>query len=242
LSSLLELLNRAKSPELIEASEKALAAVCTTQPGKVADRLTNALATAAASQKVALIHVLTMVGGAQALKAVRASVDSTIPEVRAAAIRALSSWPTVDAAPSLLEIARTSNDATERMLSLRGYLSFASHADLPDEKRLAMCREVAGIISKPEERKLLLSALGGIASVESLTMIAPCLGEATIQGEAGTAIVSVCEKLLERQDAATFAAKLLPPLEKVASTSTNDELTNKAKSLLARAREKSASK
>jgi len=46
------------------------------------------------------------------------------------------------------------------------------------------------------------------------------------QGEAGTAIVSVCEKLLERQDAAVFAAKLLPPLEKVAST--ND----KAKSLL----------
>ena len=109
--------------------------------------------------------MLAAVGGSTALKAVRASVDSHEPDVHIAAIRALSSWNSAEAAPDLLELARVGGGSTDQMLCLRGYLRLAALPEVPADKRLAMCREAARLVGNVDEKNLLLAALGAIHSL-----------------------------------------------------------------------------
>jgi HEAT repeat protein len=71
-------------------------------PASLVDELCSALDKAEMQQKLALLRVLSVVGGADALKAVRAAVDDSNADVHRAAIRALGSWGSADAAPHLL--------------------------------------------------------------------------------------------------------------------------------------------
>jgi hypothetical protein len=154
-------------------------------------------------------------------------------------VRALSGWNQADAAPDLLELARTA-DANEKMLSLRGYLRLASQPELPADKRLAMCREVAPLVQTDEQKKLLLAALSGIPLADSLTLIQPYLDDSATREEAGNAAVNVSEKLLQSKDAAGLAARLVDPLNKIAQGSASEDLVKRAKNLLEEARKKAA--
>ena len=64
------------------------------------------------AQSASILRVLGIVGGKNAIAAVRSSMKDGTGEVRDAAVRALASWKTPDAAPDLLEFARTTGDST----------------------------------------------------------------------------------------------------------------------------------
>jgi HEAT repeat protein len=244
ISAVLQLLNRAKSADDLEAAEQALSALSL----KAADPQTGAAQLAAQmprlrpAQQCVLLRVLAAVGGAKARQTVHAAISSHEPEVHAAAIRVLSEWSTVDAAPELLQLARYGGGSTDQTLCLRGYLRLATLADVPAEKRLEMCRDAATLPTNDDEKKLLLAALGGIHSLASLELIEPYLGDPAIKEEAAIASTDVAEKLLHGNDAAKVAPKLVPLLEKVAEASDNETVTKRAKSLREQAKTKAEGK
>lgn len=227
---LLDLLLQAKSGQEVDAAEQALITICAkggdaeAAAGAVAARM--ALATP--EQKGALLRVLSSVGGASALKSVRAAVGDTDGEVRASAIRALGEWKTADAAPDLLALAKSTTNPTERALCLRSYLGLASNPDMAAGQRLAMCREAAPLAQKPGEKKLLLSALGKIQTAESVTLIAPYLDDAATKEEASAAVVSIAERMTRGRNAVKVTPKLAEILTKVASTTGNADLAKRA--------------
>ncbi len=241
LPALLEFLVQAKGSEDLEAAEQAVSAVSVRAktPDAIAEKLAAPLAQAEPAQKCALLRVMAAVGGPSALKAVRGAVSDSTPEVRSAAIRALGSWPTADAAPDLLELARTANP-TDKMLCLRSYLNLAGESELPAEKRLAMCRDAVPLIQSADEKKLLLATLSGINSPEALPLIQPSLEDAAVKEEAANAVVQVAEKLLRARNSGKAATQLIEPLEKATQATTNEQLSNRAKSLLDQARKKSS--
>jgi HEAT repeat protein len=240
LPAVLDLLAKAKSPEDLEATEQALStlALKSTDSAACVKELESRMAAAQPPQKCALVRVLAALGGNNALKAVRAAVSDPNKEVHAAAIRALGGWSTADAAPDLIELAKGTDNATDKMICLRGYLRLAGQADLPVDKRLAMCRQAATLTQKDDEKKLLLAALGGIASIEALDLITPCLDEPGTKVEAATAAVDVAEKLLKEKDAEKYAVRLLNVLTKVSDADAGTELTKRAKSLCDQAKAK----
>jgi hypothetical protein len=184
-----------------------------------------------------LIRSLGVAGGPDALEAVCSAVDDD--GVRTAAIRTLAAWKTADAAPQLLALANTTDDATERTIAMRGYLGWASNRDLPAEQRLAMCRDAATAIQQPDDKKLLLGALGRIPSLDSLALIAPHLDDATVREEASAAMIAVAEELLKGDSARQVAPRLVEPLARAAKATTNEELSRKANALLQQANEES---
>jgi HEAT repeat protein len=244
LPRLLELLARAASPEDLEATEQSLSAVSlkATEPARCVEQVQTRLTQAPPAQKCALIRVLAAVGGTNTLKAVRAAVNDPNAEVHAAAIRALGGWSTADAAPDLLELANAAGNPTDKMICLRGYLRLAGQTDLPVDKRLAMCREAATLAQKDEEKKLLLAALGGVASVEALDLITPYLDDDGTKAEAATAAVDVAEKLLKDKGVAKLAPRLTEVLDKVANSTANAELAKRAKDLRDQAKSKASGK
>jgi len=241
---LLDLLARAASPEDLEAIEQALSAVSlkAADPAPCVAQVEGRFAQASPAQKCALVRVLGAIGGASSLKAVRSAVADPSVEVHAAAIRALGSWNTADAAADLLELAKTAGNPTDKMICLRGYLRLAGQPELAVDKRLAMCREAAALAQKDDERKLLLAALGGIPSVEALDLVTPYLNEAGIKEEAATAVADVSAKVLKDKDGAKDAPRLIEPLDKAAQAATSADLVKRAKDLLDQAKSKASSK
>jgi HEAT repeat protein len=240
MPDLLDLLEKAKSGSDLDAAEQALSAVCVlaSKPDVCSEALAARLALVQPAQKTALLRVLGAVGGAKALQSVRAALNDPSPETHTTAVRTLAAWNNVEAAPALLELARSAGDATEKMLCLRSYLGFAGHSDVPADQRLEMCRQAAPLVQKDEERKLLLAALGGLGSVDALELITGCLDNPGTKEEACTALVAIAEKLLQGNDSLRNAPKLVQPLEKVAQLTSNDQLAQRAKALLEKARTK----
>jgi HEAT repeat protein len=205
-------------------------------PAALVEELCSALDKAEIQQKPALLRVLSVVGSAEALKAVRAAVDDSNADVHREAIRALGSWGSMDAAPHLLELAKRATDRNDKTLCLRGYLGLASGGDLPAGQRLSMCREAEGLLERDDEKKLLLGTLGGINTPGAVAMIVPYLDSSGTREEASAAIVGIAERLLKGRNASKFASRLVKPLEKVAQVTTNANVSRKAKELLKQAK------
>jgi HEAT repeat protein len=230
MTALLDLLTGAKSAQEIDAAGRALAAACAKaeDPDACAERLAGVFAQTNPALKRTLLRVLCSVGGGKALHAVRVAVNDPDAEVKAAAIRALGEWRTMDAARDLLELARTSTNTTDKLLSLRSYIRLAGNKDAPADQRLAVCKQATALIERNEEKKLLLGMLGGIAAVESLAMTAPYLDDAATKEEACAAIVAIAEKLVRERRASKTDPKLLEPLKKVSQTTANPDLARRA--------------
>ncbi len=237
LPTLLELLESVDRPQDLAATEQAISTACTKakDPQVQADKLIDRLSQTKPAQQAALLRVLAAVGGPNSLKAVRAAIDSNNAEVRSAAIRALGSWRTADAAPDLLALAKTTNDSTAKTLFLRSYLNLAVRGEMETEQRLQMCEQAKGLIQRDEEKRLLLGTLSNIESPATMALILPYLGDAGMQQEAGMAAVTLAEKLLKGRGAAKMAAQLVEPLQKVAETTTNSEVAKRAEALLEQA-------
>jgi HEAT repeat protein len=237
LPTLLDLLMSLKASEDLDAARQALSDVCTKagDPESCTWKLTGMLAKAGPAQKIVLLRVLGGIGGSNALEAVRKAVDDQRAEVHVAAIRALGTWKTADAAPILLALAEAADNPNDKTLCLRGYLGFAARGDVPPGQRLSMCRQARDLIERDDEKRLLLGALGSINSPGALSLIMPYLDDRAIRAEACTATIAIAENLLRRRDSSKLASKLIKPLEKVAQVSTNADLARRAKSLLRQA-------
>jgi len=238
LPALIDLLMRAKEPQAVAAAEQAVSAAClrADKPESCTERLIGMLPKAQASQKAALLHVLGGVGGPAALKAVRDCLGDADKEVHVAAVRTLCAWKDIEVLPDLLALARKTDNPTDRALGLRGYLGWASNNKTPAAERMSICKQAEGMVQKPEEKRLLLSALGSIATPEAIAMIMPHVDDAATKAEACAAVVSAAEKILKGPGAARAAPRLLEPLQKVAQAAAGD-MANRAKAALAQAQQ-----
>ena len=242
LPALLDLLENVDRPQDLAAAEQAITTACTRakDPQAQTDKLIGRLQQAKPAQQAALLRVLAAVGGPNSLKAVRVAVDSSNAEVRSAAIRALGSWRTADAAPDLLTLARTTSDSTEKTLFLRSYLNLAARGEMATEQRLQMCKQATSLVQRDEEKRLLLGTLSNIESPDAMGLILPYLSDVNTRQEAGMAAVTLAEKLLKGRGPSKVAAQLVDPLEKVAQATTNDEVAKRAKTLLRQAKNRSS--
>jgi len=240
LPALLDLLMDLKASEDLNAARQALSDICTKadDPESCTERLAGTLAKAGPSQKIVLLRVLGGIGGPNALEAVRKAVDDRRAEVHVAAMRALGTWKTADAAPILLALAKAADNPNDKTLCLRGYLGFAARGDVPPGQRLSMCRQAAGMIERDDEKRLLLGALGSINSPGALALIMPYLDDPATRAEACTATVAIAENLLKRRDSSKLAPRLVKPLEKVAQVSNNADQARRAKTLLRQAQKR----
>lgn len=233
LLALLDLLMRLKESQDLSAAEQALSDILAKadNPQSYADKLIGLLAQAQPAQKSVLLRILSTIGGANALKAVRAAVNDADAEVHATAIRALSGWKGADAAPDLLVLAKTSPDPAHRIAALRGYIGLVRDESLSTEKKLAMCKEAAALIQRDEEKKLLLGVLGEVPAVEALSMAMAHLDNPATKDEAAFAAVAIAEKIVQQKP-----SEVADALVKVMQATDNKDVARRAKAILNKAR------
>jgi len=177
---------------------------------------------ASAETRATLLGTVALVRGPKALETVLAALDDTDAQVVSKALNLLSNWPTLDAAPHLLELAK-SEDASRYVLGLRGFVRLAQTEQALD-KKMAMLAEAMQLAKRPDERKLLLGAWGSVPAAQSLDVLLPFLDDAAVRAEAAAAITAVAGELAKQDEAARrqAAQALKAVLEKCPETQIRD--------------------
>jgi len=232
LGKLIERLAKPTSAQEAEAAESALFLACTRMPDReaCAEKLIAAASPSPVPVKCRFLEILGSMGGTKALAAVAAAAKEGNPQMQDVASRLLGEWMTADAAPALLDLAKTAADAKYKIRALRGYLRIARQLDVPAQQRVAMCREASKLCQRDEEKKLVIEVLRRNPSAEGLALVVPHLHNAGLKAEASAVAVSIGEKILPKDPAAVAEA-----MKQVLQAGADGDVTNRAKALLDRA-------
>ena len=160
-----------------------------------ATELATALDKAPAASKVLLLEILGDVGGEKALKTLGAAAKSDSPQLQDAGSRVLGKWASLDAAPVLLDLAKTAPAAQFRSRGLKGYISLARRFAMPDEQRADMCQKAFDLCKEPAEQKLILDVCRIQPSVETLKLAIKLMKITDLKDDATQTTLLVAQKL-----------------------------------------------
>lgn len=117
-------------------------------------------------------------------------------------------------------------------------MRLVTESDLKPEQRLDLCKQAQTLAQQPEEKKLLLSVLGGIGSPLALELIRPHLGDASVAEEAQNGVLRIAEKALQAKK--PELELVLPSLEQVVREAGSPTIKTRAEQLLQQAKAKAS--
>ncbi len=221
------------------AGEKALGAICErSNRDNCVKTILPAMAGASTDAKCALIRVLGKVPSRKALDAVRAALKDADARIQNAAVRALSDWPGKAVAPDLLAIARGGRNQTQQVLALRGYVRLVKEQRLNGAEKVAMYKDAMAVARRPDEKKMILSALGEVKAIEAIRLIAASLDDAALREEAAAAAVRIGREFRGDVRKEPLKAVIVPTMEKVLQVSQNNNVRRDAQRVLREAKRK----
>ncbi len=221
----------AKSPQETAAVQETLKVACLRMPDRdaCAGSLLDCLPNAPIASKRFLIELLGSVGGARALKGVSAAAEDANEDLQDAATRVLGEWMSADAAPELLNLAKTLRNDKFRIRALRGYIRIVRQMSLPTEQKLAMCEAAFGAAQRNEERRLVLAVLSRVPSAKAISMVIPHLANPALAEEAAAAALAIGEKIVQ-----TDPRVVADAMQQVLKSGVSSEKAARAKALLER--------
>lgn len=160
-----------------------------------ATELATVLDKAPAASKILLLDILGEVGGEKALKTLSAAAKSNNPQLQDAGSRVLGKWASLDAAPVLLDLAKTGPAAQFRNRALKGYISLARRFAMPDEDRVDMCQKAFDLCKDTTEQKLILDVCRIQPSTETLKFAIKLMKVSELKEDATQTTLLVAQKL-----------------------------------------------
>lgn len=225
LPALADILVGLSAQEEIALAESALSDTASRIENKatVADVLVARMAQAPTEPKCALLRLLRAAPVSSALGAVRAAMGEGAGPVRDTAYAVLGDWPTPEASPDLLSLAKAGGE--RRDLGLRGYLRLIGSGTLSPADKMAMCNEAAALVANDGEKDQLLGALATVPTVEALAMVMSQLGNPALTARACWAAVTVAEPLEQ-----SHPAQVVDALTKVLDVMNNPNMERRVRS------------
>jgi HEAT repeat protein len=231
LPGLIRLLVELKAETARAHAERALGQVVQqiADPSRRADAMLAALNTAKApAARCSLLRVLGTVAGEKSYTAVVEAMRAGDAEVSDTAVRVLADWPDRRAQDVLLDLVRNTTVQPHRVLALRGYVRLLGQdKQRPAQETARLYAEVMGQARRPDEKKLVLAGLAGVAHPDALKTALVCLDDASIRSEACLATVAIARAVARPNRAQAKAA-----LEKVLSASEDQNIRTQARTAL----------
>ena len=224
LPDLVELLLEARESEVNVASQAVRQVVQRTDdPNEAVRTIISALDRAGEQAHCALLEVLSVLGGLDALSAVRESLEEGSGPVREAALRAMADWPEASPLQDMLEVAQEASVTREKLLALRGIAEVIGGPDgLPVERKVNMLSEALELAERAQEKRLLLSALESFKTPAALELAQTQLNQPDVSREAAMTVVQIAGAIWE-SDRQTAASALQSVLKKCDDPSVRNE-------------------
>ena len=225
---IVDALKSASSNAERQAAEKALASICERVGDDALPAVFTALDSAEPETQVVLLRVLGVIEGEEALETVRRALSHENEAVRDEAARVLAGWDDGSAAPALLQLAKTAPAKNHRLLCLRGYVRMATRSSA--RQRIKMLQKAGELASRPQEKRLIISAWGETPTGQSLEALTAYLDDPEVRAEAASAAVKVAEKVVSRNRKAVRKA-----MQAVINKSEKKAFRSKARKILSQA-------
>ncbi|HWB11837.1 MAG TPA: PBS lyase [Pirellulales bacterium] len=165
-----------------------------------AAELNQALQAAPAPAKKPILEILGAVGGTEALASVGAAAKGDNAELKDVSSRLLGEWMTADAAPVLLDLAKTGPADKYQARALRGYVRIARQFVLPEEERMEMCQKAFDVCRTQAEQKLVLEVLKRYPSESALKLALKTLQVPELKDDATQTALAIAQKLPGKAD------------------------------------------
>jgi HEAT repeat protein len=185
----------ASSADDIALAQSALKTAAVRMPDRdaCAADLAAGLDRAPGATKIALLEILGAVGGAKALDTVGAAAKSADVALQDAGSRVLGDWPSIEAAPVLLSLAKGTGKYQNR--AYRGYLGMAQKFTLSESARAQMCQNALAAARQPSEQKLVLDVLKKFPHLETLKVAVQLVAVPELKADASQAALAISQKL-----------------------------------------------
>ncbi len=186
-----------KHAEDLPAAQQALKAAAIRMPDReaCAAELSAAMTDAPLPTKVALLEILGAVGGSKSLATLGAAAKSEDAQLQDASSRLLGEWMTIDAAPVLLDLAKTGGANKYQARELRGYIRIARQFVMPLDQRAEMCGKALDACRQPAEQKLVLDVLKRYPSQDTLKLAVKVMQTPELKTEAAETALAIAQKL-----------------------------------------------
>jgi len=201
-------------------------------PPAIVDAICEALGGAQGEAKLALLRTLRTASGPKSLQAVQAAASDSDAQVKDTAFRVLCEWPTADALPSVAELLKSPPSKTFQVLALRGFVRLVPMQDAPDAKKVESLKDAMAQAERTQEKRLVLSALGNVATADSLALVVSHLDTADLKEEACLAAVAIAEKIVTSHRAEVSAA-----MKQVAKLTADKKVAARANALARQAKQ-----
>lgn len=197
LSLLISEVVAAKNPADAPVALKALRAACVRMPDReaCAAELASAISQAPASKQANLLEILGAMGGPKALSTIAAAMKGNDEQLQDAGSRVLGEWMSVDAAPVLLDLAKTASNDKYQVRALRGYIRLARQFAMPDAQRAEMCQKALQASDRNDERKLVLAVLERYPNVDTLKVAVKATETPGLKEDAARSAMAIAQKL-----------------------------------------------
>jgi len=180
----------------VDAAQKALAAACQRMADRdaAARQLLKAMVDAPVAVKCRFLEILSTLGGAEAIAAMKAAMQDSDAEIQDTASRLLGAWMDLDAAPLLLDLAKNSTDDKYKIRAMRGYIRLVRQFAMSDADRAKMCRQAMEAAQRTAEKKLVLEIMGRNATPDMLSLALETAKTAELKREAVAVAMLIASK------------------------------------------------
>ncbi|MBW8039808.1 MAG: HEAT repeat domain-containing protein [Planctomycetes bacterium] len=184
------------------------------------------------------LHALAIVGGSDALAAVKSAIENAEPPVQDEAVRILSNWPynwpqDSEAGQALLMLVTSAKKMPHHVLGLRGYLQYIrGNKKLSNERKVAKIKDMLSHIKRPEEKKQAIAVLGEAPSASALELLTTLAEDPAVVEEAYSAMVRIAGKDIS----GVSRDQRREVLQTVAEKSRNDGTRQRARKTLSKLR------
>ncbi len=170
----------------------AMKSACVRMPQEdCAEKLATAMTGAPTAARVFLLEQLAVVGGTKALETVVAAAKSNDDAMQDAATRLLGEWLAADAAPAMLDLAKTLTNNKYKIRALRGYIRIARQLSMTTDERMEVCRNALAIADRNDEKALVLEVLRRYPAPAGLQMARSMLENEDLEEAARATITSI---------------------------------------------------
>lgn len=180
--------------------EKALLAVSGRSGAGCVPSLQPLMQSDDATLRMVGLHAMAIVGGPDALAALKSAIDDKQESVQDEAVRTLSTWPNnwpqdAAAADVLLSLAKSGKKTSHQVLGLRGYLQYVrGDTALSGPDKVAKVNDLLPLIQRPEEKRLAVAAVSGIRAPGVFELLTKLASDSAVTEEACAAIVDLAGK------------------------------------------------
>ena len=185
LPALLRMLDSADA-ETAPAVQKAIVAAVARTPADASGSAPLVQALKSSAHPDRILEVLPQVGGGRALAGVVEQFGSATGDVKAAAFKALTRWPGVEATSRLLAIV-ASGDETYRNQAFSAFVRQVTASALTPEQKVLALRKVMPQVSTGGDRRILIRALDRLRTFQSVLLVVPFLDDADVASDAAAA-------------------------------------------------------